>query len=150
MTSAAAIVADLRRSIEWLAERDDPAMTRVAAILRRCLAGEDFEMAADLPPGWRRQLQQQSRGAALCALLRLYAGLTDSDVARRIYAGVARAGRKHGDRPDGEAGYFFDLMRLDERLSGRRWRALITEHLGHCNACVSQQSVVPSASQENN
>ena len=131
MSGAASIVRDLRHSIELLAELDDPAALRTAEALTRWLAGEHFDSAAGLLPGWRRHLQQLARDSALAALVAMHPHLDDLNLSRKIVAGVNRAARTRGIRPDGVAGLLHDLARIDSRLSERQWRRLIGKTRGH-------------------
>ena len=134
MTEAAAIIAQFRRAIALLAELDDPAATRIAAALDRWLAGEDLESAAGLAPGWRRSLQLAARDAALSALVARHPGKDAQALARQIVAGVRRAARVRGVRPDGEPGLYRDLFRAaDAELSERHWRRLIRGQRAACN-----------------
>ena len=133
----AGIVGDIRRAIALLAELDDRAATRVAEALSRWLDGEDFDSAADLAPGWRRALQQAAREAGLAALVPLHPELDDSALAAWIAAGVARAARTRGLRPDGEAGHFHDLARADVGLTLRTWRWLIARARGKASGAIA-------------
>jgi len=142
---AAAILADFRRAIALLAEIDDRAATRTAEALAQWLAGEEFDSAAGLAPGWRRHVQQTARDVALRALVALHPDMDAQALARRIVAGIARAARIRGVRPDGEAGLFYDLARLEEQLRERSWRGAIAEIRGKHNPCGRHDAVRPSA-----
>jgi hypothetical protein len=142
MTGPAAIVADFHRAVVFLAEHGD---TAVAEALARWLAGEEFEQAAGLAPGWRRAIQQTTRDTALQALVTSFPTLDDSALARRIVAGVARAARMHGVRPDGEKGLYFDLSRMEKSPTERTWRLAIAEIRGKGKSCACHSSVTPSA-----
>jgi hypothetical protein len=124
--SAAAIVADFHRAIEALAEVGE---TRTAEALRRWLAGEDFEAAAGLIPGWRAHLRLTARDRALTALAATHAGMSDNALAEWIVEGLQRVGAV-GVRPDGADGYLVDLARAGCTLSKRQLRRLIAE-VGH-------------------
>jgi hypothetical protein len=139
---AADIVADFRRAIALLAESGN---TTAAEALNRWLAGEEFDSAAGLVPGWRRHRQQAARDVTLRALVALFPNLDDSACARRIVAGVARAARMHGVRPDGEKGLYFDLLHLEKSPTERTWRLAIAEIRGKCNPCDCHSAVKPSA-----
>ena len=143
--TAAAIIADVRRAIALLAELDDPAATRTAEVLTRWLAGEAFETAAGLAPGWRNALQMFARNAALAELVSLHPELDVSAIARLITAGIERAARTHGVRPDGEAGLMRDLSRLEKRPRERTWRTAIAEIRGQRNARFGHDLPAPSA-----
>lgn len=128
--SDAAIVADVRRSIEQLAELDDSAATRTAAALSRWLAGEDFDCAAGLVPGWRSHLRLSARDRALAALVAMHTDLDASCLAAWIVEGLERVAAAGGTRPDGAEGYLVDLARAECTLSKRQWRRLIRGHRG--------------------
>lgn len=136
MTGAASIVADLRRAIELFAEIDDPAATRTAEALSRWLAGEDFDSAAGLVPGWRRTLQQQARDTALAALIALRPDLDDSALAAEIATGIDCA-PDSGPRPDGLTGHCFDLARAGCNLSARHWRRLVADARGQMKTVLA-------------
>jgi hypothetical protein len=143
--TAADIVADVRAAIQTLTDADSPAATRVGEALSRWLAGESFEDAAGLSRGWRRVAQQTARDTALRALVKLFPTLDDSALAHRIVAGIARAARMRGVRPDGENGLYFALSRLEKSPAWRTWRDAIAEIRGKRNPCVCQGDVTPSA-----
>ena len=102
MNAAAAIVADIRRAIELLADSADPAATRTAAALDRWIRGETFEQSLDLPTDWRMRLRISARDAALRSLIALHPELHDEGLAERIVAG-ARRNNRTAVRPDGES-----------------------------------------------
>jgi hypothetical protein len=77
--------------IVLLADIDDPAATLTAEALSRWLAGEDFESACGLVPGWRRYLQQTVRARALAALVVARSDLNDCGLGAWIAAGVERS-----------------------------------------------------------
>jgi hypothetical protein len=140
MTDDAAIAAELRRAIALLAELDDAAATHAAETIARCLAGEDFDSAAGFAPGWRRELQQAARDAALQALLALHPELDAQPLAQRIVARVERAARMRGIRPDGEAGHYHDLARAEVHRAARTWRGLIGEARGKPSIAIATTS----------
>jgi hypothetical protein len=142
MTDTADIVADFRRVAVDLADpENDPAAARVADAITRWLAGEDFDSAAGLAPGWRQHVQKASRDAALSALLALHTDMDDQPLARRIAAGVERAARMRGIRPDREDGHFHDLARAQVHLSARHWRRLIGEARGQPDDAMATSTV---------
>jgi len=128
---ATIIVSDFRRTLELLAELDDPAATRTAAALSRWLAGEDFDSAADLVPGWRSYLRLTTRDRALAALVAIHTDMDASTLAAWIAEGLERVGCARGVRPDGADGYLVDLARAGCILGKRQWRRLIAEVRGH-------------------
>lgn len=145
MTSAAAIVADVRRSIELLTDCDEPAATRTAAALSRWLAGEDdFHQALGLPSDWRMRVRVAARDEALHSLMNLHPDLDNESLAERIVAGVARA-NPGSPRLDGsEIGYFQDLTSLD--LPGvSRLRRVLADLRGCHGAGLSHNQSSPSA-----
>jgi hypothetical protein len=143
MTSAAAIVADVRRAIELLAERNDPAGTRIATALDRWIRGQAFDQALDLPTDWRVRVRIAARDAALRSLMTLHPELDDKALAEHIVAGVRRVTRIAA-RPDGEGGHFQDLAHLD--LPGvSRLRRVLAELRGYQGACNSHNQSSPSA-----
>ncbi len=128
MSAASAIVSDIRCAIEQLVDLDHPAATRTAAALMRWLAGQDFDAAAGLLPGWRETVRQKARDVALDAILRLHPGASSNALADLIARGVMRARRlKRGLRPDGIDGYLQDLARAGCVHSARHWRRLVAE-----------------------
>jgi hypothetical protein len=130
MSGAASIASDFKLAVARLAEADDPALTRAGEAIARWLAGEDFDSAAGLAPGWRRHLQQTARDSALGVLISTNPDLDDLNLSRKIVAGIQRAARTRGVRPDGDAGLFHDLARIESRLSVRQWRRLIGKTRG--------------------
>jgi len=132
VTSAAAIVADFRRAIALLTEHDDPAATYIAAALSRWLAGDHFESAAGLVPGWRSYLRLTARDRALGTLVTMHASINASELADWIVEGLERvaASTVAAVRPDGADGYLWDLVRVGCVLSRRQWRRLIVGHRG--------------------
>jgi hypothetical protein len=133
VTDAAAIVAQLRRAVELLAEIDDQATTAVAAALSRLLSGEaaTFEKAAGLVPGWRRRQKLRARDIALGALLKLHPDIKTSDLAEKIVAGVDSARRMHGIRSDAAEGVYRDLLLAGDTLGSKQWGRLIDQIRGH-------------------
>jgi hypothetical protein len=129
VTNAASIVADFRRAIALLAELNDPASTHAAAALSRWLAGEEFDSAAGLAPGWRSHMRISVRDRALGALVAMHADMDDSALADWIVEGFERVATK-SVRPDGADGYLVDLVRAGCILSQRHWRRLISGHRG--------------------
>jgi hypothetical protein len=71
--SGLATIAELRILIEALPVLG-PAGERHAAVLERWFAGEDFEVAAGLQPGWRAVERRSRRDALICELARHYPG----------------------------------------------------------------------------
>lgn len=137
MTDASAIiVSDLQRALELLVDLGDPAALRTAEALTRWLAGESFETAAGLSPGWRRELQQQTRDIALAALITLHPHSDDKALGRRIADGIKAAPRS-GVRPDAESGHYYDLARNDRDIAGRTWRYLVGKARGKLTASVA-------------
>jgi hypothetical protein len=137
VSDVADTVALFRRAVELLAGIDDPAATAAAAAIDLCLAGVDFDSAAGLTFGWRRQMREQSRDRALKALVKLHPNMDESVLAGRIAKGVKRAMRIHGSRPDGEAGYFWDLLQAQVTLGPKQWGRLIVQIRGHCKSAMS-------------
>jgi hypothetical protein len=138
MTDVAATVASFRRAVELLAELDDPAATRTAAALSRWLAGEDFDSATNLPPGWRHHVQQKDLDATLQALVALFPNLAYAALARRIVAGLKRAGSARGARPDGERGLYHDLAHAGFDTTESTCRRRLAEIAGKRNAVLRQ------------
>jgi hypothetical protein len=141
MTDAASILAAVRAAIEILVDANDQRATHVAEALSRWMSGEDFEQAAGLSTGWRRQIQQAARDRALTALVALHPSADALDLARQIVVGLKRAARTRGVRPDSEGGLLHDLARLDDSLSERSLRRAITEIRGQCNSCDGHGSL---------
>lgn len=130
--TAAAVVADVRRAIELLAELDDPAATRTAAALSRWLAGEEFDAAAGLVPGWRSHMRLTARDRALAELVAMHSDMNASELAVWILEGLERvAASTNGARPDGADGYLTDLVRAGRNPGKRQWHRLITEARCH-------------------
>lgn len=128
MSDAAAIVADTKHAIGVLTRRDDPAAVRVAAVLERWLAGQTFDVAAGLLPGWRSHHRLTARDRALESLVKMHADMKASQLATWILASSARlAGCTDGVRPGGADGYVIDLLRAECSLSWRQWRRLIAD-----------------------
>lgn len=125
-----AIIADFRRAVTALIDLNDEAATRLADTLSRWLAGEPFEAAAGLYPGWRRYQRDRVRDAALRELITLHPNLDDLGLARRISAGLAALERVASTncRPDGECGIIWDLAAADCARSIERIRKLIAAH----------------------
>ena len=141
MTDVDAIVTTIRRTITLLAEIGDGDATLTAQVLKRLLAGEKFESAADLMPGWRQQLRQAEREKALNELMKLNPAMDDHTLARSIVSGIKQAGAcATGKRPDGEAGYFHDLARVDA-LAVRTWRRLIGERRGQLERTLAARAM---------
>jgi hypothetical protein len=143
VTAAAAIVADVRRAIELLAERNDPAGTRIATALDRWISGEGFDQAFGLPTDWRQRLRFATRDAALRALEAMHPNLDAQSLAERIVEGIDRVSRSDSARPDGESGYLHDLAVIDAHLSTRHWRRLVTDLRGHQEACNGHDKSAP-------
>ncbi|MGA8094768.1 MAG: hypothetical protein WB823_10950 [Steroidobacteraceae bacterium] len=128
MTDDLTILADMRRALVLLAELNDPAATRTAAALTSWLAGDSFDSAAGLAPGWRSHQRVAARDRALRALSEMHPEIDVTNLARRIARGLAReAARRREVRPDGEAGHLHDLVRTDACLSERHLRRILTE-----------------------
>ena len=127
--TAATVVAEVRRAIELLAELDDPAATRTAETLSRWLAGENFDAAAGLVPGWRSRLRLTAQNRALAALVAIHPEMNDSALADWILEGLKRVA-PDGIRPDGADGHLVDLARAGCALGERQLRRLIGE-VGH-------------------
>jgi hypothetical protein len=148
MTSAATILADIRRIAELLAEPaatrvatalDDAAAMRIATALSRFIRSENFDQALGLTTDWRMRQRFAAREAALRALIDAHPQLDSEPLARQIIAGVDRALRVDGTRPDGIDGYHHDLARLD--LPGeRQLRRIIADIRGHQDTCNGHAS----------
>ncbi|MFZ1905220.1 MAG: hypothetical protein WAU56_07495 [Steroidobacteraceae bacterium] len=138
--TAAAIIADVRRAIALLVEFGDPAATRTAEALTRWLAGEDFDSAAGVAPGWRAEVERAARHAALSALA------AQGFDARAIARGIARASRTR-IRPDGVDGVLWDLSRVGAQLSEGHLRRLLAQEREHCKGSNAQGAVQPSPAQ---
>jgi hypothetical protein len=144
--TAAAIIADVRRSIEILVDADDPAATRVGLALEAWLRGTDLEASLGLMPGWRQYVRQKARAAALDGLLRMHPGVKDSALADLIIDGIERVDCT-GIRPDGVSGYFQDLKRAGCTIGNRQWRRDIAEahRVGHQGDGMSKPIESPFA-----
>jgi hypothetical protein len=130
MTDIAGTVAAFRRVIDLLAQIDDLGATQTAAALSRWLAGETFDQAADLVPGWRSHVRLAARDRALAELVKVHTSMADLDLAIWILDGLERVGRPE-IRPDAADGHLFDLARAG-RVPGRRHlRPLIAAARGH-------------------
>jgi hypothetical protein len=147
MSAAEAIVADIRRAIVLLAELNDPAATRVAQLLERWLAGEDFVSAAGLPSDWRARLQLAARDQALAELVRIRTDLEPAPLAAWIVAELRRRARRR-TRRDGALGYVDDLARVSCGRSARNLRRLITAIRGQRNRCNGHDGQAPSGALE--
>ena len=126
MTTAATIAA-FRRIIALLAELGEDDATMTAQVLTRLLAGEAFESAAGLVPGWRSHQRLIARDCALCALVAMHTRMSDNALASWIVDGLARFASAGDVRPDGADGYLNDLARAGSTLSQRQWRRLIAD-----------------------
>jgi hypothetical protein len=143
--SPVSTVAHIRAAIEQLAAIDHRSATWMAAVLTRFLAGEAFEDAAGLRPGWRALLQRHGRDAALSALLAAHPRIDAS----ALVAGIERVSRvRRGVRPDDLLGLFWDLAHTTDRLTERHWRRVLSAARGHRGAGDVRASVGPSATEE--
>jgi hypothetical protein len=141
VTSAATIVADVRRIAELLAEPaatrvatalDDAAAMRIATALDRFIRSENFDQALGLTTDWRMRLRIDARDRALDELVKHFPSFSVNALARHIAASVRQA-RGAGARPDGIAGYIWDLRTLD-CPSERHLRRLLTDRVGQRDA----------------
>jgi hypothetical protein len=111
---------DLTALIRAAAESGDPAAARAAEALALWMRSRTItlERALGAADGLRASYHQRNRNAALAALARRFAGLSERQAAARVYEVVARyrasaawpRDRDVGHRPDGDAGLAYDVL----------------------------------------
>ncbi len=117
-------LAHLRCWMERLAATGNPADAELAAALSALLAGENFEAAYGLAPGWRSHQKTRTRDELLVALAARHPALSKRALGRYVAAGLRKhdCGGSTGATTDGAL--FAELARATKARSERQFRRL--------------------------